>query len=134
MPIMLNKIPKQVRYLISSGLNWLVDFLAFVALFQLVGIPAAIFCSRVIGGVFSFATHKWLSFKSTTKPTPREVVGFVGLWLTNYAIVTILVVATPGGTNVLVLAAKFSVEFVVFAANYLFLNKLFIPKRPATIV
>jgi len=126
MPL-LSFIPRPARYAMSAGLNWLVDFLVFVAIFQTTGIPLGVFIARVCGGAFSFVTHRWFSFDRTGKPTRREMIGFACLWIVNYAAVTLLLMLLPGGTDLWVVAAKFSVEVLVFAANYLFLKRLFVP-------
>ena len=126
---LLEFLPRPVRYGISAGLNWLVDFLVFIAIFQVTGIPLGVFVARVTGGVFAFLTHRWFSFDRKGSPTQREIFGFVALWIVNYGIVVGLLVVLPGSDNLWIVAAKFSVELVVFAANYLFLKRLFIPSR-----
>jgi putative flippase GtrA len=123
-----------LRYVVSSGATWFVDFVAFIVLYRFVGIPIGLLISRCLAGCVGFVFHKWFSFRSRSRIIPREVIGYCSLALVNYLLSVSLISILPHDSDGRVAAAKIGVEIAIFVANYLFLRALFLreplPKAP----
>ncbi|TIN30349.1 MAG: GtrA family protein [Mesorhizobium sp.] len=116
------------RYVVVSGLTWLIDLGVFLMLYASLGIPGALLLARVVAGVFAFLAHKRSSFGSRDPANPRELAGYILLVLVNYVLSVILVMAFRGHTQLMLIAAKIAAEMVIFVLNYLLLSNLFLSR------
>lgn len=117
------------RYLLSSGGTWAVDLVVFLALYRSMDIPVALFISRCAASAFGFTAHKFFSFQTRTKPSTREVVGYVVLASLNFIITALFLSAFASSNELLTAILKLSLEVVLFLINYLFLRELFLGRH-----
>lgn len=115
-----------LRYLASSGGTWVVDFATFMPLYQHLGVPLALLISRCSATAFGFLAHKFFSFQARSKPSTREIVGYVVIASLNFVITALFLSAFASDDEWLTAILKLTLEVALFLINYFFLRALFL--------
>lgn len=106
-----------------------MDLIVFLALYQQMEIPLALFIARCAASSFGFTAHKFFSFGTRTRPSTREVGGYVALATLNFLITATFLTLFASSNEWVTAALKLSTEIVLFVLNYLFLRRLFLGSR-----
>lgn len=119
-----------MKYTFIAVLSFLLDYSVFMMLSYLIGIYylAAHVLSRICSGTFNFFANKHLVFqaKSGKKGEAVRYIGAVMFSLAMTALMLYLLVSMAGFSRAL---AKPIVEFSMFLANYMVLNKFVFASR-----
>ena len=118
-----------VRYFLSSAGTWALDLGVFLLLYRSMPPALALLVSRLVAMTFGFTAQKYFSFRARSKPSTRELVGYVALATLNFIITATVLSAFPTADHGFIALLKLSLELALFVANYFLLRLLFTGRR-----
>lgn len=120
-------IAQTLRYLVSGGVAWLVDFATFAALYGPFGLFWAQTAARTAGALTAFVGHKLFVFGDPHRQARlvvRQALQYAMLWLLSYglSLVGIFTLTELAGFGPLV--AKLMVESLLLVLNFITMKYL----------
>ena len=117
-------LARLVRYALVSAGSFLVDYLLFVVLTYVAGVPylAANIAARIVSAVANFTGHKVFSFRSAGQ-TVRKAGRYVLAVLFGLSVASVLLYVAVEFLAIERLIAKPLVDVLVFLVNFVVLNR-----------
>lgn len=123
---MLNKYKTILTYLLSSGLSFIIDIVAFTIIYFFIkNILISSYLARLISSIVNYIVNKKYVFKNNVKRNYKALIEYFLLVVINITISGLLVTKVYNYLHFNATIIKVGIDSLIFVVNY-FLQKLVI--------
>jgi putative flippase GtrA len=129
-----SELKRLLRYLVVGLLAWAVDLAVFLALIDILGVPASQLAARLTGAAVAFFGHKLLVFREPgmrAATLASQGARYAALWVLAYAVSTLALIGLIEHAAMAAVPAKVLVEAGIVVMNYVIMKTLIFQDRSA---
>jgi putative flippase GtrA len=130
--ILINKLLNTsiISFAIIAGLSMVFELSFYTLLFEILKVDKVVSSpiAQAVSMVFNFSLNKIFTFKTGKEFNLKEVVGYLGVWLVNLTVTTILMGILTQVTQIYPTIIRFAIMVLMFFFNF-FALKIFVFKE-----